>query len=133
LQSFVQNIENIKADLRALNVQLEQALEHMPRNFDLAGLLRTLSTLATNSGLEISSFKPGTEHKDDAEFYRSVSIDFAIKGTYTQTLTFFDQLSRLKRIVNIEKLAIRQTGRSARVGNFYATTRATVRAFRFKD
>src|SRR5262249_43815023 len=58
LKDFANNIEVIKQELRELNLQLELALEHMPRTFNLSGLLRKLTMLAQNSGVELSSFRP---------------------------------------------------------------------------
>lgn len=135
LQEFAQNIEVIKQELRELNLQLESALEHMPRTFNLAGLLRKLTMLAQNSGLELSTFRPKEkEEKVDGAFYSVIGIDFETRGTYTQTLVFFDQISRLKRIINIDEVAMNTAeGSAQRAGNTVLSTKAVVRTYRFSE
>lgn len=105
LKGFAQNIEIVKQELRDLNLQLESALEHLPKTFNLAALLRKLTAIAQNSGVELASFRPEkNETRGEGQFFSSIKIDFDIKGTYAQSLLFFDQLTRLKRIVNLETL-----------------------------
>lgn len=150
LQSFAQNIQGIKQEFRELNLQLEAALEHMPRTFNLASLLRKLTMLAHNSGIEISVFRPRREltqaapvaaaggakpEKDRSVFYESVLVEFSVQGPFTQTLVFFDQLARLKRIVNIDsiKMAARRDGEAVRFGLIESTTDVVVRTYRFVE
>ena len=134
LQDFVSNIESIKTELRQLNAQLDTALEHMPPTFDLAGLLRQFSLLAQNSGLEIANFKPEAgEKRQPSSFYSSTSIAMDLSGTFTQTLTFLDQLSRLKRIVNVEKIKIKGSPVKQKSGSVKTSTQAVVRTYRFAE
>lgn len=134
LQDFAQNIEKIKQELRELNVQLESALEYMPPTFDLSGILRKLTMIAQNSGVEIASFRPDNkEEAGQGSFYRSTSITFELRGPYTQTVAFLDQLSRLKRIVNVEELKIVSSDRSERTGTIVANTTAKVKTYRFAE
>jgi type IV pilus assembly protein PilO len=136
LQIFAQNIETVKQDLKELNVQLEAALEYMPRSFNLSNLLRKLTLLAQNSGVELPTFKPKkAEEKKGAAFYSTVSIDFDLQGTFSQTLVFLDQLSRLKRIVNVERLSMKTIVDKdhERTGTALAQTSATIRTYRFSE
>ena len=107
VKSFAENIQNVKQEFRELNLQLESVLEYLPRTANFASLLRKMNMVADNSGVKIMGFKPGSEEKTDT-FYSTARIELAIKGPFNQSLMFFDQLSRLKRIVNIE--SIKMTG-----------------------
>lgn len=135
LQEFAQNIEKIKQDLRQLNLQLESALEHMPRTFNLSELLRKLTMLAQNSGIELATFKPRkAEEKQQGSFYSTIKIDFDLRGTFSQTLVFLDQLSRLKRIVNVDSLRMRiADGSPQHAGSMVCSTQATINTFRFTE
>lgn len=105
LKEFAKNIESIKRELKELNVQLEASLEHMPRTFNFAGLLRRLTMLAQSSGVDLSTFKPSKgETKAQGQFYSTIDLEFDLQGSYAQSLVFFDQVSRLKRIVNLTSL-----------------------------
>lgn len=151
LQSFAKNIQAIKQEFRELNLQLEAALEHMPRSFNLASLLRKLTMLAHNSGIEISTFrpkrelsavknpntppKPGEKEKEHTLFYESVLVEFTLVGPFTQTMVFFDQLARLKRIVNIDviKMNAKKAPDNFRVAQITANTDVVVRTYRFTE
>ena len=133
LKEFAKNIESIKRELKELNVQLEASLEHMPRNFNFSGLLRRLTMLAQSSGVDLSTFKPSRgETKVEGQFYSTIDIEFDLTGSFVQSLVFFDQVSRLKRIVNL------QTPQRAEEGGFraqgmVAETRVQLKTYRFVE
>jgi type IV pilus assembly protein PilO len=134
LQDFAQNIERVKQELRELNLQLETALEHMPRTFNLSGLLRRFTMLAQNSGVELSSFKPKKSVDTAGAFYATIGIDFELRGTFSQILVFLDQLSRLKRIINIESIRMRATEMSQiKTVGALTTTQGSIRTYRFSE
>ena len=134
LQEFSRNIETIKVELRELNLQLESALEHMSRQFNLSGLLRKLSMLAQNSGLELSTFKPSqVEERSEGAFYSTLAIDCTFKGSFTQILLFLDQVSRLKRIINADELRMQSAPGVARSQNAPLTVTAKLKTYRFSE
>ena len=141
LQNFARNIEGIKQESKELNLQLEAVLEHMPRTFNLAALLRKLTMLAQNSGIEILEFRPKRDvasqvaSKGSTLFYETILVEFKVKGAFTQTLVFFDQLARLKRIVNVESLKI-TTPTSERVpgvSTIVASSDVVIKTYRFTE
>jgi Tfp pilus assembly protein PilO len=112
LREFVQNIEVIKLKLRELNLQLETALETMPKNYNLSALLRRLAILATNSGVELQSFLPGGGSERPAgAFYETLDVSLTMSGSFSETLVFLDQISRLKRLMKIQSLIFVSTSR----------------------
>jgi Tfp pilus assembly protein PilO len=116
LRSFSENIESVKLSLRELNVQLEAALESMPRNYDLSGLLRKLSVIGFNSGVELSAFRPSPSAVKEGDFYETSLVSFNLAGSFTQIMSFFDQALRLKRIIRIEKVSIRAVASASTTG-----------------
>lgn len=115
LRSFSDNIEGVKLSLKELNLQLESAVESMPRNYDLSGLLRKLSVIGFNSGIELSAFRPSTEPGKGAQFYETSTVSFTLSGSFTQILSFFDQALRLKRVLRIEKVTMRSVASTSNV------------------
>ncbi len=135
LKGFAANIEIVKQELRELNLQLESALEHLPKNFNLSALLRKLTSLAQNSGVELASFRPEkSETRTEGAFFSSLKIDFELKGTFAQNLLFFDQLTRLKRIVNLEtlKIVVKDANPSKASGSLADVT-GSIRTYRFTE
>ena len=111
LTAFAEGITEIKSRLKKTNAEFEEVLEFIPRSLDLSKLLARLNVLARNSGVEIESFKPlketsggGAANSEQKTFYESVSIEMRLKGGFSQTVMFFDQISRLKRILNVENI-----------------------------
>jgi len=115
LKNFSTRLEEVKARVKKTNNEFEEALEYIPRTLDFSKLLAKLNLLARNSGVEIEVFKPlkdqekpsaegnSTEEKTPS-FYQTVTLDLKLNGGFAQTLMFFDQISRLKRILNVESL-----------------------------
>jgi type IV pilus assembly protein PilO len=139
LRAFVQNIESIKGELRELSLQLKSALEYMPPDFKLSELLRRLTSLAQNSGVELVQFNPdAAEQKVEGAFYATTNIAFEIRGAFTQCLLFFDQISRLKRIINIASVnmdlgAANPEERNEKNSATKITTSGTLVTFRFAE
>jgi len=140
LQNFAQNIETVKQEVRELNLQLESALESMPRSFNLSGLLRKLNLLAQNSGVDLSSFTPKTSEPAAGakSFYSTIGIEFTMSGSFTQTLVFLDQITRLKRIINIDSLRMSSHEDADKVGApkssmAVVSTNATIETYRFSE
>jgi len=115
LKNFSTRLEEVKARVKKTNNEFEESLEYIPRTLDFSKLLAKLNLLARNSGVEIEVFKPlkdqgnssaegnSTEEKTNS-FYQTVTLDLKLNGGFAQTLMFFDQISRLKRILNVESL-----------------------------
>ncbi len=137
LRNFSENIESVKLQLRELNLQLEAALESMPRNYDLSGLLRKLSVIGFNSGIELNAFRPGTASNKEGEFYETMQVAFNLNGSFTQMMSFFDQALRLRRIIRIDRVAMRALASSgaaaSRNTGVGATAEVNAKLYRFVD
>ncbi len=137
LRQFSENIESVKVSLRELHIQLESAVESMPRNYDLSGLLRKLSVIAFNSGIRLSAFRPSGTSSQDEGFYEMTQVSFHLSGSFNQVMTFLDQSLHLKRIVQMDRVALRSIGGAGAggVGNSGVGAEAdiTARLYRFVD
>lgn len=137
LRTFSENIESVKLSLRQLNLQLEAALESMPRNYDLSGLLRKLSVIGFNSGIQLSAFRPSTAVVKEGDFYETSTVSFNLSGSFSQIMSFFDQVLHLKRIIRIEKVALRSNGQATGAGRSNAgigsAAEVTAKLYRFVD
>ncbi len=108
LKSFSENIENVKTELKELNLQFQAVLEHLPSEFNYSQILRELTMLARNSGIELLSFTPDNEEKGkEGVFYSTRELKVNLRGPYTNLILFFDQLSRLKKIINVVSINIK--------------------------
>jgi type IV pilus assembly protein PilO len=64
--------------------------------------LSTLSNKAREAGLEILLFRPRAETFQ--EFYAEIPVDIVVKGGFFNAVAFFDDVSKLNRIVNIDNI-----------------------------
>lgn len=105
VRSVADNLEKFQEEIAALERKLTIALRQLPDGKDLPVLLTDVNTLGKTSGLEIKAFRPQPEIK--REFYAEVPIDVEFSGKFHDVASFFDQLARLPRIVNITKLDVK--------------------------
>ena len=105
VQRFAENIPAVKQAFREQSLQLDSVLESIPRTTDLTSLLRKFTLLAQNTGVELISFKPG-EQEENSGFFKSTSVELNLRGAFIPTLVFFDQVSKLKRVVTVDVIRL---------------------------
>jgi type IV pilus assembly protein PilO len=98
------NEAQVKEEIAALDRKLKEALRQLPNDKELPGLLTDVSSLGKNAGLDFKSFKPGEEIRK--EFYAEVPIQLEFTGQYHDIARFFDDISRLPRIVNMGEMEV---------------------------
>lgn len=117
-------LPKIKKEREEFKVQLEQALTQMPNEKEIPNLLSSISSSASNSGLDILFFKPLNEVPKT--FYAEVPVDMKVKGGYDSLFMFFDKVAKLERIVNVSKLNVgdvkEEKGSVVITSSFVATT-----------
>ena len=98
------NEAEVKQEIAALEVKLKEALRQLPNDKELPGLLTDVSSLGKNAGLDFRSFRPNAEVAK--EFYAEVPIELEFTGRFHDIARFFDEVSRLPRIVNMGELDV---------------------------
>lgn len=105
VRAVVENAAAFKKELQGLKVKLARALQRLPNGTELPGLLTDISTLGKDAGLEFNAFRPEKEVPKD--FYAEVPIDIEFTGNYHDIAKFFDEVSKLPRIVNVRELHVK--------------------------
>ncbi len=62
-------------------------------------MLQDISALGHNAGLDFNTFKPEREIPQD--FYKKIPITIKVRGPYHNMGYFFDQVSKMGRIVSV--------------------------------
>ena len=104
VRSVAANVSTFEQEIAALEKKLAVALRQLPNSKELPVLLTDITSLGKNSGLEFKAFRPKEEVKRD--FYAEVPIDIEFTGGFHDIATFFDEVSRLPRIVNVGQLDV---------------------------
>jgi type IV pilus assembly protein PilO len=97
-------ITQFKHELAEMDVRYKQILAMLPESRELPGLLKTISNLGQQQGLEFLLFKPEKEIPKD--FVAEILITLHLKGNYYEIGVFFDRLRRLPRIINVKQLEL---------------------------
>ena len=103
-KTLAADLPRFKAELARLNAELNEALRQLPNGKELPVLLTDITTLGKNAGLEFKSFIP--QQEVDKGFYAEVPINIVLIGGYHELAAFFDDLTRLDRIVNVSNFGI---------------------------
>lgn len=128
-EALARNIDKYRVEVAKLDKELNTAISELPDKKQIAALLSRISDKARDAGLDIKSFKPaGTKKKD---FYAEVPVNISVTGTFHEVATFFDEVGRLDRIVNIGAYNISEPEVSDEKVQLSASVTAT--AFRFLD
>ena len=99
LRGIASNLGDFEKEIERLDGELVKALRELPDKKAIALLLSRIADRAKDSGLEVPLFKPKGEQKKD--FYAEVPVEMEVRGTFHQVATFFDEVGRLDRIVNL--------------------------------
>ena len=103
-RTLAADLPRFEQELERLNAELTEALRQLPNDKELPVLLTDITTLGKNAGLEFKAFIPQPEVKKG--FYAEVPINIQLNGGFHELATFFDELSRLDRIVNLQSFSV---------------------------
>lgn len=128
-EGIARNLDVYEKEVDELDEQLSIALKELPDKREIYLFLDSISDKARNSGLEVPLFQPQPEQKKD--FYAEVPVQIAVRGTYHQMATFFDEVGHLERIVNIDNFIMGQPIHDK--DKIQLTTSLTATTFRFLE
>ncbi|HWP22661.1 MAG TPA: type 4a pilus biogenesis protein PilO [Candidatus Binatia bacterium] len=123
------NLPRLQKDLRELEAQLKKAVAQLPDKKEIPDLLSNISAKAVESGLDVIWFRPRAEHFQ--EFYAEIPVDITVKGSFQNTVNFFDRVGRLDRLINIDNIGFKNP--TVAGDNVTLETTSVATAFRFLD
>lgn len=126
----LRRLEELKVENMQLQSQLAMLQAQLPMEQEVSSLLKQVSDLSIESGLEVKLWKPGARKKDSSGMYLEIPVDVEVSGGYHSLASFFDRISKLPRIVNITNLNMdgaKVSGGGTSIQNkFVATTFSAV-------
>jgi type IV pilus assembly protein PilO len=122
--AIANNLNQFRREKELLEQRLQEALAELPEEKKIDELLQLFQERARKAGLEISTIEPMADVNQG--FYARVPIAMAVTGNFNEIVTFFDSLSRLRRIVNVNDIVLdapKDTGGKVILsGKFLVTT-----------
>ena len=123
------NLPRLQRESKMLDMQLLKAVAELPNQKQIAALLTHISAQAQQAGLNVILFRPRAETFQ--EFYAEVPVDITVKGNFHNTVSFFDAVGRLDRLINIDNIGFRNPTIAG--DNVIMETTSVATAFRFLD
>jgi type IV pilus assembly protein PilO len=107
LAPYRTKLADIDRQIANLKQQLEIEQRIVPDDKEVDGFIRMLDAEALKAGVELRRYPAlPTSNKD---FYTEVPFELELDGPYYSVLNFFDQVSKLERIVNVSNLLVSST------------------------
>jgi type IV pilus assembly protein PilO len=124
LQELLKDREKAKAEILQIEGRFNGVKAQLPEQKEIPELLRQVSNLGRDSGLEVTLFRQKEEVLLD--LYAEVPVEMAVRGGYHQIALFFDKVRHLDRIVNVSDLSLKNPqpaeGQMYVEASFFATT-----------
>jgi type IV pilus assembly protein PilO len=127
IEQQVSQRDEARARMQNLKEQLIVALQELPEDREIPGLLKGISSLARKAGLEILRFQPLSE--EIREYVAEIPVALEVEGNYHDVAQFFDALSDMDRIVYVQDIEMQSP--EERGGKVYLRVTGNVVTFRF--
>lgn len=94
----------LKKEHDRLKIELSYIEERLPREREMSNLLKQVTRIGEDSGVEFATFKPLDTKKED--YYEILPIEVNIEGTYHKLGDFLSKIGSLPRIItpNIKEI-----------------------------
>lgn len=102
VRTRARDLPKLEADLARIQIEFDKKSALLPREREIPKLLRDISALGTNAGLDFLQFKPLPSVPQD--FYNDVPVSINVRGPYHSVGSFFDRVSKLERIVSVTNI-----------------------------
>ncbi|UCD31085.1 MAG: type 4a pilus biogenesis protein PilO [Desulfobacterales bacterium] len=95
-------LRHLQNEMKKAQAEFKMVKKKLPEQKEIPTLLANVSRSGHEAGLEFLLFQPGPEQRKD--FYAEIPVSVQVSGKYHDVALFFDKVSRLSRIVNIDNI-----------------------------
>jgi type IV pilus assembly protein PilO len=128
VQAITDKLPQLQKEVKALEVALRETTSAIPEEKDPQDVLRNLHEVASDSSLDIASFKPNAI-VDKAQ-YSEWPIALTFEGGFHDLGRFFDRLAKMARLISVSDLDIKTKTKPNGRGSVTVTCVATTFVFR---
>lgn len=101
-----EHLEKLKVEYKQMEALLTAAKLQLPPEDEISILLKQISDIGLNVGLNFKLWRPKNRIETPGKMYIELPVEVEVEGEYHSVGIFFDRISRLNRIVNISKMKI---------------------------
>lgn len=120
-----------RAELKDLESRFEALKAVVPEQRDVADMLRRIQTLATQASLVVKVFRP--QAVANKTLHQEWPMSLELDGTYHNLARFFDQVSKVPRIINVGSIAIKAKNEKDTADGTTITAQCTATTFVLLD
>lgn len=147
-ERFVAGLEKHRREVSELEAAFKQALTKLPNEREIAGLLASVVLAGREAGVEFLLFEPKLPEKPPAvapppkgkpappaqpeNFYDEIPIKVQLAGRFHNTLSFFEGVAKLPRIVNVEGIVM-EGAKNVAGREKVLQTSCTIKTYKFVD
>ncbi len=108
LKAIKNNLEKHRQEYQQMQEKLQDVLKQLPETKDIPNLLRNITSVSEETRLKIKYFEPKEiKHKD---FYSELPFEIKFSGPFHSTASFFDDIRRMDRLVNVTSFTLEAKG-----------------------
>jgi type IV pilus assembly protein PilO len=153
-QKVAVQIGRYKKEVEQLNSAFSTALQKLPNQREIAGLLASVVLSGREAGVNFLLFEPtpppkpvpeaktatektakkGEKPQPEApqKFYDEIPVSVKLSGAFHNTVSFFAKVAELSRIINVEEIAIADA-KPLNGGKMSVVTSCTMKTYKFVD
>jgi type IV pilus assembly protein PilO len=128
--TIVKDLNKFKEELARMNDDLQSIITKLPDQKEIPALLKSISNMSQEAGLDVLLFKPQGEQSE--QFYSKVPVELKFVGSYHKIGMFFYYVGTLPRIVNIENFNI-TNAQQRRKDEFLLNTSCMATTYRYVE
>ncbi len=99
-------------ELKVLNEQLQKKMEFLtsllPKETEVSDVLKKVSEIGLQKGLVVTSWKPKDKNLHSSNEVYEIPVEVTMRGRYHTFGTFFADITKIERIINIKKMEIKK-------------------------
>ena len=126
-KTMAAKLDILKIENDKLIKELKELQEKLPEEEGISTLIQQLSEMAVKADIDILTWKPEAKKAHPSGIVEEIPFSLTLAGTYHNLGSFFSNLTRLNRIVNVSDI---QLG-DPKVRKEEATLNITVKAITF--
>lgn len=123
------NLAKFEKELEVAQTDFFEKAALLPNEKEIPQLLKDISSLGRTAGLDFLTFKPLADIPRD--FYSEIPITINVRGPYHNMGFFFDQVSKLERIVTVSNVKMGSPKKEA--GEMVLKSDCRLVTYRFTD
>ncbi len=124
LKAKEKKISALRGELAVMQGILQKAMKLLPEKKDIPSVLTEISSLGNAERLAFLSFHPKGEQM--RTFYAAIPVEMEFSGPFHNTVTFFDKIGRMSRIVHLQNISMGNAQQGKHIWSQTANTQSGV-------